>query len=62
MYLSFKNSKDKIVVKADPNGAFNAENVEALASKMTELGRSMKADVSLSFEKLTQTSLSRLSC
>lgn len=41
----FKNSKDKIVVKADPNGAFNSESVEALASKMTELGRSLKAEV-----------------
>ena len=39
----FKNSKDKIVVKADPTGQYNAENVEALASKMTELGRSLKA-------------------
>ena len=41
----FKNTKDKIVVKADPNGQFNAESVDTLAKTMTEIGTQKKCEV-----------------
>lgn len=41
----FKNTKNKIVVKADPEGQFNADSVESLAKTMTEVGTKLKAEV-----------------
>jgi len=41
----FKNTKNKIVVKADPNGQFNSDNVDELAKVMTEVGTAHKAEV-----------------
>lgn len=41
----FKNTKNKIVVKADPEGQYNAENVDDLAKVMTEVGTANKAEV-----------------
>tara|TARA_R110002167_G_scaffold183613_1_gene384056 strand:- start:1589 stop:1876 length:288 start_codon:yes stop_codon:yes gene_type:complete len=41
----WRNTKNKIVVKADPEGQFNADSVEALAKTMTEQGTLKKAEV-----------------
>jgi len=41
----YKNTKNKIVVKADPNGQFNADNVSELAKVMTDVGSHHKAEV-----------------
>ena len=41
----FKNTKNKIVCKADSLGNFNAETVDALVKTMTEIGRREKAEV-----------------
>ena len=40
-----KNTKGKIVCKADSSGNFNSENVDALVKTMTEIGRREKAEV-----------------
>jgi hypothetical protein len=41
----FKNSKDKIVVKSDPEGNFNAESVNDLVKTMTDIGKREKCEV-----------------
>jgi hypothetical protein len=41
----FQNTKGKIVVKADPEGQYNAENVSDLTKVMTDVGRIHKAEV-----------------
>jgi hypothetical protein len=41
----FKNTKNKIVVKADPEGQYNADSVDGLSKTMTELGTKLKAEV-----------------
>lgn len=41
----FKNTKGKVVAKADPEGNFNSENVDELVKTMTEIGRKLKAEV-----------------
>ena len=43
----FQNTKGKIVVKADPDGQYNAENVSDLTKVMTDVGRIHKAEVNL---------------
>ena len=40
----YKNSKEKIVVKGDPKGNYNAENVDELVKVMTELGTKLKCE------------------
>jgi len=41
----FQNTKGKIVIKADPEGQYNGENVNDLVKVMTEVGRARKAEV-----------------
>ena len=41
----FQNTKGKIVVKADPSGQYNSENINDLVKVITDVGRTHKAEV-----------------
>lgn len=43
----FQNTKGKIVVKRDDDGAFNANNADDLYKKMLEIGKKLKAEVNI---------------